>query len=67
MEPEVVLLAYIGDFVDGIESAEDGGTGRGVDQERDFPVGDALLDEPLQLGRNHLSPDRLITATTFAS
>lgn len=57
VEPEVVLLADISDLVDGIERTEDGGTSRGVDQERDFTIGDALLDESLQFGRQHLAPN----------
>ena len=56
MEPEVVFLADVGDLVDGIESAEDGGAGRGVDEERDFPIGDGLLYEAFQLGRDHFTP-----------
>ena len=56
MQPEVVLLADVGDFVDGIEGAEHSRAGRRVHQERDLPVRDALLDQSLQFHRDHLSP-----------
>lgn len=34
MQPQVVLLADVGDLVDGVERTVDGGASRGVDEQR---------------------------------
>lgn len=34
MQPQVVLLANVGDLVDGVEGTVDGGACRGVDEQR---------------------------------
>lgn len=34
VQPQVVLLADVGDLVDGVERTVDGGAGRGVDEQR---------------------------------
>ena len=56
MQPEVVLLADVGDFVDGVESAEDGRAGRRVHEERNLAIRNALHNEAFQFRRNHLAP-----------
>lgn len=56
MKPKVMLLADVGDRIDRIESAKDGRSRCGGDEERDLSIRDALQDKTLQLGRNHLTP-----------
>ena len=53
MEPDSVLLADIGDRLDGVEGAEDGGAGGAVDEEGQVALALVADDQLLELLGNH--------------
>ena len=58
VEPDVVLLANVGDLRDGVEGAVDGGAGGGVDEEGQVPLALVEHHQLLQLLRYHPTPEK---------
>lgn len=57
VEPHVVFLADVGDFVDRIEGTYDGSTGGSVNEERNVALGLPFQYETLQLRGDHPALD----------
>ena len=53
VQPDAVLLADVGDGLDGVERAEDGRAGRAVDEERQVALALMTDDQLLELSGNH--------------
>lgn len=56
MQPHLVLLANVGDLIDGVEGALDGGAGSAVDEEGNVTFGLTFHHQPLQFGGYHAAP-----------
>ena len=65
VEPDVVLLAYVGDLRDGVEGAVDGGAGGGVDEEGQVPLALVEHHQLLQLLWNHATPEMMVFLHSF--
>ena len=58
MKPDSVLLADVGDRLDGVEGAEDGCAGGAVDEEGQVALALVPDDQLLQLFRDHAAARR---------
>lgn len=56
VQPHLVLLADVGDLVDGVEGPLDGCAGSAVDEEGNVTLGLAFDHQPLQFGGYHAAP-----------
>ena len=57
VEPDVVLFADVGDVVDGVEGAVDGGAGGAVDEEGEVALALVTYDQLLQFAGDHAAPE----------